>query len=200
MGFKDGNTNVPSIDPVVMNKMVWVGAEGPRGMSGGSYMVIRPMRISVEHWDDMKTSFQEETVGRHKPSGAPIGKQHEFDALDLEATDKDGNPRTAENAHVAIAAAESNDGAQVLRRAFSYDNGISKIAERWPPWRQRMTSDAGLLFQRYQRDARTGFTKLCTKMAQIDMLHQFTTHVASGLFACPPDAKSGEFIGQQLFI
>ena len=58
--------------------------------------------------------------------------------------------------------------------------------------------DAGLLFQCYQRDPRTGFIKLFTKMAQIDMLNQFTTHVGSGLFACPPGVKPGEFIGQRL--
>jgi deferrochelatase/peroxidase EfeB len=200
MGFKDGTINVPNTDPAAMNKLVWAGDEGPRWMRGGSYMVIRPIRISVEHWDDMKTSFQEETVGRHKASGAPIGKQHEFDPLNLQATDKDGNPQTAENSHVAMSAPENNEGAQILRRAFSYDNGISKIAERWPPWRQLMTFDAGLLFQCYQRDPRTGFIKLFARMAQMDMLNQFTTHVASGLFACPPGAKQGEFIGQHLFV
>ena len=199
MGFKDGTMNVPTTDPAAMNKFIWVGDEGPTWLRGGSYMVIRPIRISLEHWDDMKTSFQEETVGRQKYSGAPIGKKNEFDALDLQSTDKDGNPRTAENSHAAMSAPENNDGAQILRRAFSYDNGIAKFAERWPPWRQLMTFDAGLLFQCYQRDPRTGFIKLFTKMAQIDMLNQFTTHVGSGLFACPPGAKLGEFIGQQLF-
>ena len=199
MGFKDGTINIATSDPVAMNKFVWVGNEGPGWLRGGSYMVIRPIRISLEHWDDMKTSFQEETVGRQKYSGAPIGKKNEFDSLDLQSTDKDGNPRTAENSHAAMSAPENNDGAQILRRAFSYDNGIAKIAERWPPWRQLMTFDAGLLFQCYQRDPRTGFIKLFTKMAQIDMLNQFTTHVGSGLFACPPGAKPGEFIGQQLF-
>ena len=199
MGFKDGTMNVSTDDPVAANKFIWVGNEGPVWLRGGSYMIIRPIRISLEHWDDMNTAFQEETVGRKKISGAPIGKQHESDTLDLDATDKNGNLRTAENSHAAMSAPESNDGAQILRRAFSYDNGIAKISERWPPWRQLMTFDAGLLFQCYQRDPRTGFIKLFTKMAQVDMLNQFTTHVGSGLFACPPGAKQGEFIGQQLF-
>lgn len=199
MGFKDGTINIAANDSVAMDKFVWVGNEGPNWLRGGSYMVIRPIRISLEHWDDMKTSFQEESVGRHKHSGAPMGKKAEFDALDLPAMDKDSNPLTAENSHVAMSAPENNDGAQILRRAFSYDAGISKIAERWPPWRQLMTFDAGLLFLCYQRDPRTGFIKLFEKMAQIDMLNQFTTHVGSGLFACPPGAKIGEFIGKQLF-
>jgi deferrochelatase/peroxidase EfeB len=163
-------------------------------------MVIRPIRIALDHWDQMKPSFQEETVGRYKVSGAPIGEKHEFDPLDLAATDKDGNPLIAETSHAAMAAPEKNDGAQILRRAFSYDNGIAPMAERWPPWRQVVTFDAGLLFQCYQRDPRTGFIKLFTKMAQIDMLNQFTTHVGSGVFACPPGASPRGFVGQDLFV
>lgn len=200
MGFKDGTINVSSKDEKAMNKFVWVGKEGPAWMRNGSYMVIRPIRISLEHWDEMKPSFQEETVGRQKTSGAPIGKKNEFDKLDLDATDKDGNLITTENSHAAMSAPESNDGAQILRRAFSFDNGITKIAERWPPWRQLMTFDAGLLFQCYQQDPRTGFIKLFAKMAQIDMLNQFTTHIGGGLFACPPGAKPGGYIGEELFI
>ncbi len=63
-----------------------------------------------------------------------------------------------------------------------------------------MTFDAGLLFQCYQKDPRTGFIKLFAKMSQLDMLNQFTTHLGSGVFACPPGVQSGEFIGQQLLM
>jgi deferrochelatase/peroxidase EfeB len=199
MGFKDGTINVPTQNSKAMNTFIWVGNEGPIWMRGGSYMVIRPIRIALDHWDQMKQSFQEETVGRYKVSGAPIGKKREFDALDLETKDKDGNPLIAENSHAAMSAPQNNGGTQILRRAYSYDNGIAAIAERWPPWRQIVTFDAGLLFQCYQRDPRTGFIELFSKMAQTDMLNQFTTHVGSGLFACPSGAPPGGFVGQDLF-
>ena len=200
MGFKDGTMNVPTKDEKSMNDFVWVGNEGPKWLREGSYMVIRPIRISLEHWDEMKLAFQEETVGRHKESGAPIGKKKELDDLGLSREDKDGNTIINENSHVALSAPENNGGAQILRRAFSYDNGIAKFAERWPPWRQVVTFDAGLLFQCYQKDPRTGFIRIFSKMAQIDMLNQFTTHTGSALFACPPGVQKGEFIGQGLFI
>lgn len=199
MGFKDGTINVSAKEPQSMNDFVWVGQEGPAWLRGGSYMVIRPIRISMEHWDEMTLAFQEETVGRHKASGAPIGKTKEFDSLDLEREDKDGNLITSDNSHAALSAPENNGGAQILRRAFNYDNGITRVAERWPPWRQVVTFDAGLLFQCYQKDPRTGFNRIFAKMAQIDMLNQFTTHVGSGVFACPAGALPGEFIGQTLF-
>jgi len=94
-----------------MEKFVWVGGEGPDWMQGGSYLVVRRIRIALEHWDNTKVTFQEQTVGRHKASGAPIGKGSETDPLDLNATDKDGNLVIAETAHVRLAAAATNDGA-----------------------------------------------------------------------------------------
>lgn len=199
MGFKDGTFNVATNDPAAMDRFVWVGDEGPGWLRGGSYLVVRPIRIALEHWDQMKLSFQEQTVGRHKMSGAPIGKKNEFDPLDLDREDAEGNPVITENSHAAMAAPENNDGAQILRRAFSYDNGLIQTAERWPPWRQLTTFDAGLLFQCYQRDPAQGFVKIFTRMAQIDMLNQFTTHVGSGLFAIPPGVVGNGFVGERMF-
>ena len=138
-------------------------------------------------------------MGRHKDTGAPLGKQKEFDALDLNAHDADGNPVVPENSHVRLGAPELNDGAQILRRSYSYDNGLSYTTERWPPWHQGMEFDAGLLFMCYQHDPRQGFVKIFDKMSKFDMMNQFVTHIGGGLFACPPGAKEGGYIGQTLF-
>jgi len=198
MGFKDGSMNVPIRDEASMNRYVWAGDEGG-WMQHGTYMVARPIRIALEHWDRMKLSFQEQVVGRQKHSGAPLGQKNENDSLALDANDASGNPIIPENAHVRLGAPENNDGAQILRRAYSYDNGLSYIAERWPPWHQGMEFDAGLLFICYQRDPRTGFVKIFDKMSKFDMMNQFVTHVGGGLFACPPSAREGGYIGQPLF-
>jgi deferrochelatase/peroxidase EfeB len=199
MGFKDGTNNPAIGDPNAMDKVIWVGSEGPDWMQGGSYLVARRIRIALEHWDRTKLGFQEQTVGRHKISGAPLGLKNEQEPLDLAAADKDGNPVIPENAHVRLAAAASNDGAQILRRPYSYNDGVNLTAERWPPWRQGMEYDAGLFFLCYQRDPRTGFIKIFERMAKLDMMNQFVTHVGGGLFACPGGAVEGEFIGQRLF-
>ncbi len=198
MGFKDGSFNVAVTDPAAMSRHVWVGEEGGPWMQGGSYMVARPIRIALEHWDRMKLSFQEQTIGRTKAEGAPIGKTREFDAMDLDATDHDGNPLIAENAHIRLAAPQTNGGAQILRRGYSYDNGVAQVAERWPPWRHAMELDAGLLFICYQRDPRTGFVKLFDRMSRFDMMNQFVTHIGGGLFACPPGVARGSYVGQAL--
>jgi deferrochelatase/peroxidase EfeB len=199
MGFKDGTGNPDTKNASLMDQFIWAGSEAPDWMQGGSYIVARRARIALEHWDKMKTAFQEQTIGRQKASGAPIGKQQETDKADLSATDADGNPLIAENSHLRLATAETNGGAQILRRSYSYNEGVSFTAERWPPWRQGMEYDAGLLFMCYQRDPRTGFIKIFDKMSKFDMMNQFVTHIGGGLFACPRGASDGEFIGQRLF-
>jgi deferrochelatase/peroxidase EfeB len=194
MGFKDGTQQ-----PAATEKVVWVGDEGPAWLRGGSYLVTRRIRMAIEHWDRTNVGFQEQTMGRHKVSGAPLGLKHEKDPLQLDRTDKDGNPVIPENAHVRLANASTNDGAEILRRGYSYNDGVNFTAERWPPWRQGMEYDAGLFFLAYQRDPRSGFVRIFQNMAKFDMLNQFVTHVGGGLFACPPGARPGEFIGQRLF-
>lgn len=198
MGFKDGSMNPPISSATMMDQYIWAGNDAG-WMNRGSYLVARPIRIALEHWDRMKLGFQEQVMGRHKGTGAPLGSKHEMDGLNLDANDADGNPVIPENSHVRLGAPAVNDGAQVLRRSYSYDNGLSFTAERWPPWRQAMEFDAGLLFLCYQRDPRTGFIKIFENMSKFDMLNQFVTHVGGGLFACPPGAKEGGYIGQSLF-
>ncbi|HUZ63913.1 MAG TPA: iron uptake transporter deferrochelatase/peroxidase subunit [Acetobacteraceae bacterium] len=194
MGFRDGTETPRNLDAAV-----WVGAEGPEWMAGGSYLVVRRIRMALEHWDRTEEDFQEQVVGRRKYSGAPLGKQNEFDPLDLDAADQDGNPVIPDNAHVRLGAAASNGGAQILRRGYSYNDGTNVTAERWPPWRQGLEYDAGLLFLAYQRDPRTGFIKIFEKMAKLDMLNQFVTHTGGGIFAGPGGVAEGGFIGQGLF-
>lgn len=199
MGFKDGTMNPSPRDAATMDAHVWAGAEGPAWMQGGSYLVFRRIRIALQHWDQMKLAFQERTFGRHKLSGAPLGGTNEFQPLDLKATDKDGNPVIPATAHARLGAPQENGGAQILRRAYSYSDGASFVAERWPPWKQAMEYDAGLMFVAYQKDPRKGFIPMFEKMSRLDALNQFATHVGSAIFACPGGAREGGYIGQALF-
>ena len=196
MGFKDGTINP---DAAAVDDVVWVGTEGPDWMRQGSYMVTRRIRIALEHWDRTSIAFQEKTIGRQKLSGAPLGGKHEFDTPDFQATDAGGDFVIPETAHIRLAAPATNSGVQLLRRAYSYNDGANFTAERWPPWRQGIEYNSGLFFVAYQKDPRTGFIKLFDKMSKIDAINQFTTHVGSAVFACPPGLKNGEYIGQRLF-
>jgi deferrochelatase/peroxidase EfeB len=197
MGFKDG-TQQPK--PHEQDKYIWASQNPNSWMHGGTYLVARKIRVALEHWDGTEVDFQEKVIGRKKGTGAPLGQKHEREVMNLSAVDNDGNFIIPENAHVRLAAAASNDGAQMLRRGYSYNDGVNVTAERWPPWRQGMEYDAGLFFVSYQSDPRTAFIKIFANMAKLDALNQFATHVTSAVFACPPGiTKKGEYIGQKLF-
>jgi deferrochelatase/peroxidase EfeB len=114
LGFKDGTQTPPQIE-----KVVWAADEGPAWMRGGSYLVVRRIRMALEHWDRTHVSFQEQTIGREKLSGAPLGLKDEFAPLGLDRADKDGNSIIPDTAHVRLANADTNDGAQILRRGYS---------------------------------------------------------------------------------
>jgi deferrochelatase/peroxidase EfeB len=198
MGFKDGTGNPHVGDPKAMSDIVWVGDEGPVWMRGGSYVVVRRGRMALEHWERTPISFQEATFGRRKMSGAPIGKGDEFDTVDLDAKDKDGNPLVPENSHVGITRRMGDAGMKLLRRSYSYDDGANMVAERWPPWKQGMEFDAGLVFVGFQRDLRTGFIPIFENLSRNDMMNQFVTNTGGGHWACPGGAREGGYIGQAL--
>jgi deferrochelatase/peroxidase EfeB len=199
MGFKDGTMNSNVHLPANLDATVWAGPEGPAWMHGGSYLVYRRIRVTLEHWDRLPPSQQEQVIGRGKLTGAPLGAADEFSPLDLGKRDAQGSPVIPVNAHVRLAAPATNGGAVMLRRAFSYNNGTTPFTERWPPWRQALEYDAGLLFLAYQKDPRTAFLPVFTRLAETDALNQFTTHTASAVFAVPPGfTGSGDWIGRVL--
>lgn len=198
MGFKDGTNNPSTKDPALMKEFVWVGDEGG-WMKNGSYVVVRRIRIALEHWDRSELGFQQEVVGRYKDNGAPLGQKNEFEPMKLDATDKDGNPIIPDSAHSRVASPQENGGARILRRAYSFNDGANFVAERWPPWHQGVEYDAGLFFIAYQRDPRSGFIRINKTVAARDMMNQYTTHVASAIFACPPGTDGKGYIGEPLF-
>jgi deferrochelatase/peroxidase EfeB len=200
MGFKDGTVNSNAHPPADLGTVLWAGSEGPDWMRGGSYLVYRRIRMTLEHWDRLEPSEQEQVIGRQKLNGAPLGAAGEFSPIDLDARASSGDPVIPATAHVRLASSQENNGAVIVRRAFSYNNGTTPFVERWPPWRQALEYDAGLLFLGYQKDPRTAFVPMFSKMALSDALNQFTTHTAGAVFAIPPAASGrGDWIGRPLF-
>jgi deferrochelatase/peroxidase EfeB len=192
MGFKDGTANVKAEDATAMNKEVWVQpGDGPDWMTGGSYLVSRRIRMLIEPWDSTPLTEQERVIGRLKGNGAPIGKQREFDPLDLTATDPTGQPAIDMNAHVRLAHPSHNGGAVLLRRGYSFVDGTDSLGRL----------DAGLFFLAYQRDPRAQFVRIQNSLAgkANDALNEYIQHVGSGLFACPPGVQPGHYWGEALF-
>ena len=127
----------------------------------------------------MTTDDQERAVGRHKASGAPLGRRQEFDPFWLD------DPRLARNAHVRLTAPSLNAGAMMLRRSYPFG----------APGRPK-----GLVFLAYMRNPQTQFVPIQRKLAEQDALTPFTTHTGSALFAVPPGATAPDgFVGAGLF-
>ncbi len=131
LGFKDGTIN-PRTD-MQLDNFVWVGGEGPDWMSGGTYVVTRRIRVDLDRWDDLSLEDQERVIGRHKVSGAPLGKARESDALDLATTSGSGRPVIGANAHVRLAAPEENwgqmlSGLRVAGPKVQRPTGVSELA------------------------------------------------------------------------
>jgi deferrochelatase/peroxidase EfeB len=190
MGFKDGTGNLKVEDRGGLERFVWAGArESPAWMHGGSYMVVRRIAMNLGTWDDTGLTQQERTFGRHKLSGAPLGGVHEHDPVKL-GTRSHGEPVIPADAHVRLASPEYNRGEQILRRGYSYVDGIEA---------KTGSAAGGLLFICFQRDPRKGFVAIQRRLAGADALNQHITHVGSAIFACPPGAGPGGFVGETLF-
>lgn len=196
MGLKDGTNNIKSEDGDAMARYVWVAdednPEGAKWMTGGTYMVARRIRMFIEVWDRVSLLDQEQTIGRHKVSGAPIGREDEFDEIDLDETGDDGLPRIPLDAHIRLAR-EDMQREQLLRRGFSYTDGMDY---------ERGQLDAGLFFICFARDAHEQFVPMQERLGRNDALNEYIVHNGSALFACPPGVSEdeGDFVGSGLFV
>ncbi|MEN3305886.1 MAG: deferrochelatase/peroxidase EfeB [Micromonosporaceae bacterium] len=126
MGFKDGTRNIDGSDEALMNQHVWVAGETDQAwMRGGSYLVARRITMRIEAWDRDYLADQQNVVGRFKYSGAPLTGSRERDTPDFSARDAGGEPVIPADSHVALVAHENNDGLRILRRGYSFTDGIT---------------------------------------------------------------------------
>jgi deferrochelatase/peroxidase EfeB len=190
MGFKDGTNNVRAEEKHEMDEHVWVQpGDGPAWMEGGTYLVVRRIQMLFDVWDATSIDGQERAVGRKKVSGAPLSADGEYDPADLDAT-TNGEPTIPVDAHIRLAGPRPNSGQRILRRGFSYTE---------PSLAGSGQIDGGLFFICFQRDPHRQFVPIQRRLASDDALGRHLLHTASALFACPPGARPGGFIGEKLF-
>ncbi len=191
MGFRDGTANIRAEDTHAMNDFVWVqDSDGQAWMTGGTYLIARRIKILFDVWDAATLEDQQRTIGREKTSGAPLGCRSEDDPLDLNATAANGELAIPDNAHVRLASPQYNSGQRILRRGYSYCEAVEPGSGQ---------IDAGLFFIAFQRSPSRQFIPIQRRLAASDALNQHTLHTSSAIFACPPGARPGGFVGEGLF-
>jgi deferrochelatase/peroxidase EfeB len=194
LGFKDGTRNIKAEQTELMDRYVWVGPETDQPwLRGGSYLVARKIRIFVENWDRDYLQDQENVIGRAKVSGAPLSGGTEFTAPDFTAPEitaagPAGGPAIPARAHVRLASFEHNGGTRILRRGYSFTDGIDP---------QAGTLLGGLFFIAFMQNP-AQFVRLQTALAA-DALNEYIHHTGSAVFACPPGLRPGQSWGDALF-
>ncbi len=190
MGFKDGISNLDTDQADVMNRHVWVqpGDDEPEWAVGGTYVAVRVIRMMIEFWATAALVRQEQIFGRHRDTGAPLGKTSPTDEPGFA-----GDPRDDAvplRSHMRLANPRTPDAPRILRRGFSYLNGAAPDG----------TIDQGLLFIAYQRAFTTGFIEV---QSQLDgePLEDYVKPVGGGFwFVVPgPGPKADAWLGHQLF-
>jgi deferrochelatase/peroxidase EfeB len=185
MGFKDGTRNVTTDDEY--DEHVWLGGDAG-WMAGGTYQVVRKIRMNIETWDADVVSDQQRVFGRTKIEGAPLSGGTEHSTPDFHARAADGTTKIDPRSHVALAAHEANGGVKILRRGYNYTDGLNQYGQL----------DAGLLFAAYMNDPEH-FTRLQRRLGASDRLNEYIAHVGSAVFAVPAAPRKGSYIGEQLF-
>jgi deferrochelatase/peroxidase EfeB len=189
--FRDGTANPSTDDARLMSSLIWVqpGSGEPRWATGGTYQVVRTIRMHVEFWDRVGMFEQQNMIGRDRVTGAPLGGTDEFEdpRYDLDPKGK----RIPLDAHIRLANPRTQDTAdqRILRRGYNYDRGLDAAGNL----------DQGLVFVAFNQDVMRQFATIQGRLAEEPMI-DYITPVGGGYFFAPSGSRGpGDWVGSRLF-
>ncbi|KAB1911670.1 Dyp-type peroxidase [Micromonospora sp. AMSO31t] len=183
-GQLDGTAN--PAPGAALDAAVWA-PDGPDWLRDSTTLVVRRISMNLETWDLLGRTDRELAVGRRLDTGAPLTGAAEHDEPDFAATGPDGLTVIPDFSHLTRARV-TDDRLKILRRPYNYD-GIPTPEGH---------ADSGLIFTSYQADITRQFLPIQRRLAERDLLNEWTTPIGSAVFAIPPGCPDGGWIGQQL--
>ncbi|MGW0954779.1 Dyp-type peroxidase [Streptomyces sp. NPDC001212] len=169
--FTEGYGNPSSSAEIAERATVRAVQDEPAWAVGGSYQVIRIIRLATGFWDRDTVHEQERIMGRRKDGrwldGTPRAERPVF------AADPQGKT-TPLDAHVRRAAPDQRNPPPLVRRSYNYYRGAD---------------DQGLLFSCFQRDLVQGFEAVQHRL-QGEAMAKYTLTVGGGYFFVPPPGNA----------
>ena len=190
-GFKDGTANIKSEDTVRRRRPGLGRRRRRRRLDGGRLLPRRPQ--DPDGHRDLGPPAARRAGAHHRPrqgrGRSALGRHRVHRAELPRRWPRTAAPRSTRTRTCGSRTPTTNGGAQLLRRGYNFVDGNDELGRL----------NAGLFFIAFQRDPRTQFIPIQQRLARERRDERVRPARRIGVFAVPPGAKQGSFVGAGLF-